>query len=263
MDALWEVVPLGLAIGLVMGTLGGGGSILTVPALVYLLGEDPTTATTASLAIVGTASVIGVLAHARSHRVRWGAGAAMGLLGIGGSWVGSHAAAGVHPQVLLLGFAVLMLVAAHGMLRRRSGPRPSPPGRLRSGGRAAAALRLVVAATLVGLITGFFGVGGGFVVVPALVLLLGLPMPTAVGTSLLVIAVNAATALASRAGVAQDLDWSVVVPFTLAAVAGVLVGTVVAGRLPERALSRAFGVLLVVLAVAIGAAATVALVGGA
>lgn len=266
---IWVVLPLGAAIGLVMGLLGGGGSILTVPALVYLLGQDPTTATTASLAIVAMTSAFGVLAHARSRRVRWGVGASVGALGIGGSWAGSQAATGVDPQVLLLGFAVLMLVAAQGMLRGRYGGRapsssllPAPtttaPPAARTP-RAAGVARLVLAATGVGLVTGFFGVGGGFVVVPTLVLVLGLSMPVAVGTSLLVIAINSATALVSRAGAAPDLDWALVLPFAGAAVVGVLVGSRLAGRLPERHLRRSFGVLLVALALAIGTSAVLAL----
>lgn len=270
MDEIWVVLPLGAAIGLVMGLLGGGGSILTVPALVYLLGQDPTTATTASLAIVGMTSAFGVLAHARSRRVRWGVGASVGALGIGGAWVGSRAATGVDPQLLLLGFAVLMLVAARGMLRRGSGgrapsssvltvstPTTAPPAARTP--RAAGVARLVLAATGVGLVTGFFGVGGGFVVVPTLVLVLGLSMPVAVGTSLLVIAINSATALVSRAGAAPDLDWALVLPFAGAAVVGVLVGSRLAGRLPERHLRRSFGVLLVALALAIGTSAVLAL----
>ena len=321
MSALAAILPLGLAIGLVMGMLGAGGSILSVPALVYLLGEDPTTATTTSLVIVAVASLAGMVAHARAGRVRWKDGLIVGLLGIVGSWLGSHVAVGLDPQVLLLGFAVLLLGAAWAMLARRPGaeeplrvgpdPRTDPPppalpatpgehvvsrsirpngttnhvvgegkedpaaadlaeaDQHESEARVAAAavgfgaIRLVVAslarlavgASGVGLLTGLFGVGGGFVVVPMLVLLLDFPMTAAVGTSLLVIAINATTALLGRLSVAPDLDWGVIVPFAASAVVGVLLGARLAGRLPALLLTRVFAGILVVLGVFVGASA--------
>ncbi|HET7326853.1 MAG TPA: sulfite exporter TauE/SafE family protein, partial [Nocardioidaceae bacterium] len=203
-------LPLGQLIGLSLGALGGGGSILTVPALVYGLDQDPHTATTSSLLIVGATSLIALVPHARGGRVRTGQGIAFGVLGVGGSLVGSRLSAAVPTRVLLLAFAVLILLVAALMLRRArqhtpAGP-PAPDRRqpiltvrpLRCHRHRIA--QVLVAATVVGLLTGFFGVGGGFVLVPALVLALGFSMPTAVGTSLLVIAINSATALAFRAG---------------------------------------------------------------
>ena len=241
-------VAAGLLIGLSLGALGGGGSILTVPVLVYLLGQSPHQATTASLLVVGLAAVIGAITHARAGRARVRTGIVFGLLGVVGSYGGSLASAAVPASVLLAGFGVLMLVVAATMiLRRRMTSLSRPPGHPRAGARRAA----VVAATAtgVGLVTGFFGVGGGFVVVPALVLALGFDMPAAAGTSLIVVAVDSAAALAARAGQAMfALDWRLVIPFAAAAVLGTLAGTRVAGRVSPQRLSAAFTVLIILVA---------------
>ena len=250
------VIPLGLVIGLALGALGGGGSILTVPALVYVLGQEPRTATTSSLLIVGVTSLIALLPHARAHRVRVGQGLMFGALGTGGSLVGSLLASRVAPQVLLSAFAGLMLVVATLMLRRSfrrsAGSEAADPTSepiLTFHPLTCACPRLakvVVTATAVGLLTGFFGVGGGFVLVPALVLALSFPMPVAVGTSLLVISVNSATALTARiTTVGTDLDWPLIAAFTAAAVVGSLVGGRFTSRLHPTILTRAFAVLLV------------------
>lgn len=256
-------VPLGLAIGLSLGALGGGGSILTVPALVYVLGQDPRTATTSSLVIVGLTSLIALGPHARAGRVRFGQGLLFGALGTAGSLAGSALSTSVDPDVLLSAFAVLMLVVAVLMLRRA---RQAPPaaGRTEPGSEPMLSLRpfscacprvlkVVVTATGVGLLTGFFGVGGGFALVPALVLALGFPMRVAVGTSLLVIAVNSATALTARVTTSGgELDWTLIGTFTAAAVVGSLVGGRVASRAQPRTLTIAFAVLLLAVAVYTG-----------
>lgn len=248
------VIPLGLLIGIALGALGGGGSILAVPALVHVLGQDPVTATTSSLIIVGITSLLSLPAHHRAQRVRFGKGTTFGLLGTAGSFAGSAASRAVPGEVLMTVFAVLMLVVAVLMLRRsRDG---SPEGGDAGPSEPVLTLRpltcacprllkLVVAATLVGLLTGFLGVGGGFVLVPALVLVLGFTMPVAVGTSLLVIAINSATALAARTqqGVG-DLDWPLILGFAAVAVLGSLIGSRIADRLPAGRLSQAFAVLV-------------------
>ena len=238
----------GLLIGASLGALGGGGSILTVPALVYLLGQSPHQATTASLMVVGTAAIVGAVAHARGGRVRLRTGAAFGVLGIAGSYAGSLASAAVPANVLLAGFGLLMLVVAVVMvLRRRGAARPGRGAAVSAGTRHV--LLVAAAATGVGLITGFFGVGGGFVVVPALVLVLGFDMPTAAGTSLVVIAVNSAAALAARAGHGSlTLDWTLIGTFAAAAVTGVLAGGSLAGRASPQRLSAAFTVLVILVA---------------
>ena len=254
------VVPVGLLIGLSLGALGGGGSILTVPALVYLVGEGPAQATTSSLLIVGATSLIALVPHARRGNVRFGQGIAFGLLGIAGSFAGSLASARVAPHVLLTAFAALMLVVAVVMLRRSS--RPSPADTQHAASSSLVQLRpfhidvgrstqVVLAATVVGLLTGFFGVGGGFALVPALVLALSYPMRVAVGTSLLVIAINSATAVATRIADA-DVDWATVGAFTAAAVVGSLAGGRIASRARPAVLARAFAILLFALAVYMG-----------
>ncbi|WP_299960168.1 sulfite exporter TauE/SafE family protein [uncultured Modestobacter sp.] len=271
---------LGLLIGLSLGALGGGGSVLTVPALVYVIGQDAQAATASSLFIVGIAAAAGALGHPRSGHVRWGIGLAFGVVGIAASLAGTAGNRLVDPNVLLLSFAVVVLIAAAGMLAqiRRStddsaaerrlvhsggtaagtspAPRREPPRATSDSGvggtdrrlTAARAGKVVAAGLLVGFMTGFFGVGGGFVVVPALVLALRMPMQQAVATSLLVIALNSTSSLLARAGSAH-FDWSVIVPFTLAAVAGSLAGKKVADRFSGMALTRAFAVLLIAVAV--------------
>jgi len=258
MSLVW-VIPLGLVVGLALGSLGGGGSIMTVPALVYLLGQTPAAATTGSLIIVGLTALIGAVPHYRRGRVHLLGGIAFGVVGIAGSFAGSRLAAGVPSAVLLTAFAALMLVVAVLMWRRL---RRTPTASVSSVARIRP-VPLVLAATGVGLLTGFFGVGGGFAVVPALVLALGLEMPTAVGTSLVVIALNSASALASRLGNGVSLDWAVVGGFALFAIAGSLLGARVTERVSARTLTRAFVVMLVAVAAYMAVANVPALVSGA
>lgn len=242
-------IPLGLAIGLSLGTLGGGGSILTVPALVYVLGESAGTATAGSLVIVGAASLAGAASHARAGHVRWRAGSAFGLSGIVAAYLGSRLSTAVNPDVLLLAFAGLMVVAAAAMLLRRTTNPDGTPSTVKAEprSRGGTALRVLGAGLVVGFLTGFFGVGGGFVIVPGLVFALGYEMPVAVATSLLVIAVNTAVALVARIG-HTSFDVVVLVPFIVAAAAGALAGRRVADRVSARALTRSFALLLLVIA---------------
>jgi uncharacterized membrane protein YfcA len=269
-------VAAGLFIGLSLGALGGGGSILAVPVLVYLLGQSAHQATTASLLVVGIAAVAGAITHARAGRVRLREGMTFGVLGVAGAYLGSKASAAVPSNVLLAGFGVLMLAVAGAMLIRRARARTGRPAAATAAGAVTAIgqpaagqpataprgasstdppdrhrhpMPVVAAATAVGLITGFFGVGGGFVVVPALVLILGFDMPAAAGTSLVVIAINSAVALASRAGHGGlTLNWAVTGTFAAAAVAGVLAGGRITGRVSPQRLAAAFTILIIVVA---------------
>ena len=265
--------PFGFLIGLSLGALGGGGSILAVPALVYAAGQTPRHATTTSLILVALTAMIGMVPHWRAGRVRFGAGSVFGLAGIGGSLLGSHLNSSVDPNVLLLAFSGVMLIAARGMWRRTT-RLPAPPALVvaRSLSAAAApavptpgpsmrgmggmggigvdrrtAVKVVLAGSLVGLLTGFFGVGGGFVIVPALVLALGFSMPEAIGTSLLVIAINSAVALTTRLH-GGAIEWGTVVPFTIASLLGVVAGSRLAGTRDSTSLQRWFVGLLVVVA---------------
>lgn len=261
--------PLGFLIGLSLGALGGGGSILAVPALVYGADQSPRDATTTSLLLVGIASLVGMASHWRAGRVQVRTGFTFGLVGVGGSLAGSALNREIDPNVLLLMFSGLVCVAAWRMItgcptctpvgeqaaldQTGSPVRPSLDWRL--------AVTVLAAGTAVGFLTGLFGVGGGFVIVPALALVLKLPMPQAIGTSLLVIAVNSAVALTSRVATAS-IDWGVTLPFVIAAIAGVLTGGRVADRLdPQRSL-RWFAALLVAVAIYTATRATIDLLSG-
>lgn len=248
--------PLGFLIGLSLGAVGGGGSILAVPVLVYVAGEHPRAATTTSLVVVGAASLVGLTGHWRAGRVRVGVGVAFGLAGIGGSILGAAVNRRLDPDVLLLAFAALTVFAAHRMLTACPTCTSVGEQRVLDGPVAtttsvrpdtAVAVKVVAAGTVVGFFTGLFGVGGGFIIIPALTLLLGFAMPEAIGTSLLIIAVNCAVALAARVG-SSGIDWAVTVPFAVAAVAGVLAGGSFAGRVRPATLLRWFAALLVVVA---------------
>jgi uncharacterized protein len=265
---LATVLALGALMGLLLGALGGGGSILTVPALVLVLREPVHAATTASLVIVGVTALVAAVTHARAGRVRWAGGLVFGAIGVTASYAGSAANRAVDPGVLMLAFAGLMVVAALAMLLRQPRPAPALPAPQQGptapafAGNGSAVLtappltrvasrtgvlRLVAAGLAVGFLTGFLGVGGGFLIVPVLVLVLRYDMPVAVGTSLLVIALNSAAALAARAGDAT-FHWATIVPFTLAAVASSMAGKRCADLLPPSRLTRAFAALLFVVA---------------
>jgi uncharacterized membrane protein YfcA len=264
--------PLGFAIGFALGALGGGGSILAVPALVYAAGQGARGATTTSLLVVAGAAAFGLVGHWRAGRVRWASGLVFGLVGIGGSLLGTELNRRLDERALLAAFSLLILVAAWRMLTgcpgcteagdRESGfAQPGHDGADRTivltrtaplTGRRLIAV--AAAGTAVGFLTGLFGVGGGFVIVPALTLTLGFTMPEAIGTSLLVITINALVALAARGGPGA-VDWPVALPFSIAALAGVATGVRAADRLPARTLLRWFTALLVAVALFTGAQA--------
>jgi uncharacterized membrane protein YfcA len=270
--------PLGFLIGVSLGALGGGGSILAVPVLVYAAGQPARSATTTSLILVGIASLVGMASHWRAGRVRVGTGVVFGLTGIGGSLAGSALNQRIDPDVLLLSFAGLVCVAAWRMLtgcptctkvgeatalRQGSAEAPSTLSAAAMSVRRRVDVRSVLtvlaAGTAVGFLTGLFGVGGGFVIVPALTLVLKLPMPEAIGTSLLVIAINAAVALSTRLAT-TSIDWGITLPFVISAIAGVLAGGRVADRLDPRRSLRWFAALLVAVAVYTAVRATASLV---
>lgn len=240
--------PLGLLIGLSLGALGGGGSILAVPALVYGAGQPAKAATTTSLILVAATSLIGLVPHWRSQRVRWLPGLLFGVSGVGGSLLGSHWNEAVNPDALLLAFSGVMVIAGWAMLRRARAVAAggtvvsvAAPTAVSADPRTVA--KVLVAGSYVGLLTGFFGVGGGFVIVPALVLALGFRMPEAVGTSLLVITVNSVVALTTRLQ-AGNVKWGTVVPFTVASLVGVVLGGRLAGSRDSSSLQRWFVGLL-------------------
>jgi hypothetical protein len=223
-------------IGLSLGLLGGGGSILAVPVLVYVARVDVHAAIGMSLAVVGATALVGGLAHTRAGRADLRAGAIFGGAGMVGAPLGAQATHAVAPRVLMLLFAALMLVVAALMLRHRGA---APPGTPRP--RPAA---VPAAGFGVGLLTGFLGVGGGFLIVPALTLLAGLPIHRAVGTSLLVIAANAAAGLLGHLG-RGDVPLGLTVAFTAVAAFGALAGVRVASSLDPLRLRRGFALFVI------------------
>jgi uncharacterized membrane protein YfcA len=236
-------VPFGIAIGLSLGLVGGGGSILAVPVLVYVLGEPVREATTASLAIVGITAVVGAADYARRGTVRVRVGVLFAAGGAVGAIAGTFVNRRLDERLLLLAFAVVMLVSAYAMLRGARGRR-SAAAEIAPSDRTAA---IIATGVGIGVLTGLFGVGGGFVILPALVLLLGLPMPVAVGTSLLVVALTSASALAAHLATG-GIDWAVAGSFAAAAIVGALAGSRLGRRLSSERLTHIFAVLVIVVA---------------
>lgn len=257
-------VAAGALIGLSLGALGGGGSILAVPILVYLLGQSATQATTGSLVVVGITSILGAITARRAGHVLLGRGIAFGLVALGGATLGAKASALVPPNILMAAFAVLLLVVG-GLMGRRQlqrsrtagrsvalGPRLDDPIITFTPAFACAcprALKVLATATVVGLLTGFLGVGGGFLVVPALTLALGLPIRYAAGTSLVVITITSTAALAVRAGAGFSPDWVPVLLLTAVAAVGAVVGARIAGKVDSARLSAGFTVLVLGVAI--------------
>ncbi|TXI57968.1 sulfite exporter TauE/SafE family protein [Mycolicibacter arupensis] len=244
MGGLVASVALGFVIGLVLGSLGGGGSVLAVPALVYGVGQTAHAATATSLVVVGVTAFVGMVGHLRAGSVRLGDGLTFGLVGVGGALCGSLLSGVVSNSVLLLTFSTVILVAAWRM--HEQGTEASEAG-WQQQGHVGRGWRVAIIGSVVGFLTGFFGVGGGFVIVPALVLTLGYEMPVAVGTSLLVITINSVEALMFRLP-AGGVDWRVAIPFATAGVLGVLLGDNLARRVPAAVLTRWFVWLLVIVA---------------
>lgn len=247
----------GLLIGLALGLLGAGGSILAVPALVYAAGQPLASAIPASLLIVGVSSAAAVIPRLRAGTVRWPVALVFGAAGVPAAFAGTALGRLVPPRFLLLGFAVLMAVVAVRMLREPTGT--GAAACRTSGGRVnwrACLPKALAAGLVVGLLTGLFGVGGGFLIVPALTLLLGLDAGEAVATSLVIIVLNSAAGLAAHAD--APLDWTTTGVFGAAAVLTALAGGRLARRLPARTVRRGFAYLVLVIAAAIAVTAIVA-----
>lgn len=230
-----------LVVGLSLGLLGSGGSILTVPILVYVAGETPKLAIAASLAIVGAIALAGAANYARQGLVEWRYVLYFGLPGIVATYAGAWASHFVSGAVQLVVFAVIMGLASYTMLR---------PARTASDARPARHFAWLLAAGVgIGLITGFVGVGGGFLFVPALAIFGGLSMHRVVGTSLAIILLNAASGFYKHfqllAASSVQIPWTVIAVFAGIGIVGSVVGNVVARRLANAQLRRVFGVFLV------------------
>lgn len=235
---------LSVVIGLSLGLLGGGGSILTVPILTYVAGLDPKEAIAASLFVVGATSAVSAVNHARNGRVKWRTGLVFGAAGMAGAFLGGLAGGHIPGAALMIAFALMMVATSLAMIRgRKNSPATAQDRELPVG-------KVVVEGLTVGLVTGLVGAGGGFLVVPALALLGGLAMPVAVGTSLVVIAMKSFAGLAGYL-TTVSLDWVLVAAVTAAAITGSVLGARLAGRIPEAALRKGFGIFVLSMGVVV------------
>ncbi len=234
---------LSAVIGLSLGLIGGGGSIITVPVLVYVLGVEAHEAVGMSLAVVGATSLVGAVLHYRRGTVQLKTGLMFGAAGIVGALVGSPLTRLLSPSALMMTFATLMLVVAVLMLRRNSND-----FKVESDEQILSVWKALLAGFGVGVLTGFLGVGGGFLIVPALVMFGGLGMKEAIGTSLFVIFLNCIAGLIGHAS-QNNFDWNLTALVTILAVAGTIFGTLLSHRVAANKLQKGFAVF--VLAVAI------------
>ncbi|MFT4515261.1 MAG: putative membrane protein YfcA [Planctomycetota bacterium] len=245
------VVPLlaiagAVVVGLSLGLLGSGGSILTVPALVYLVGQDEKVAIASSLGIVGLVAFAGSLPSALRGQVAWRSVLWFGLPSMLGAWLGATASVLVSGTTQLLVFSIVMLLASVFMLRSPVPVRDTEQRRRASG-------LVAIDGLLVGCLAGLVGVGGGFLIVPALVLLGGMRMRLAVGSSLMIIALQSASGFAKYLAVLEQqqlaIDWRVFATFSGIGVTGAFVGLYLGDKLPQSNLRRAFGLMLVGMAI--------------
>lgn len=234
---------LALLIGLCLGLLGGGGSILTVPVLHYVLGYPVKEAIPMSLVVVGLTSGFGAIGHWRAGTVRWRTALGFGPPAIVGAILGAELGLHVEATTQLTVFAVVMLAAALSMLRGRAGIATAASGP-REESRPLGFVTLIGA--LVGLLTGFVGVGGGFLYVPALAVLAGLAMKEAIGTSLVLILLSCSAGLVRYSG-NLDLDWRAIALFTGIAFLGVAAGSRLVPYVSQQTLKRGFAVFLLIM----------------
>ncbi|MDV6298885.1 sulfite exporter TauE/SafE family protein [Dietzia maris] len=234
------VVALAVLVGLSLGLLGGGGSILVVPLLTYIGGLDPKEAIATSLFVVGATSLVSLVGHARKGNVQWRTGLIFGAAGMLGAFLGGLAGGYIPGTVLMVAFAIMMIATAGAMIKGRK----DHDGQ--SNDHHHPLWRILLDGLVVGAATGLVGAGGGFLVVPALVLLAGLPMTAAVGTSLLVIAMKSFAGLGGYL-TSVSLDWPLVAAVTAAAIAGSFVGIRLTSVVPEKALRKGFGFFVLIM----------------
>ncbi len=241
-----------LVIGITLGLMGSGGSILTLPLLVYLLGREGDIAFAESLAIVGGIAAFGVIPHARKGLVEWRTALLFGIPSMAGAFGGAYIGGWMNDTLQLILFAGIMLAASIFMFRKSKAKaeetsetpatRPIP-------------VLVVLQGAAVGVITGIVGVGGGFLIVPALVLLARIPIHRAVATSLLVIAANSAVAFTRYSiGLSDEglhVDWGIIATFIAVGAMGTFVGKALGGRISQAGLRRVFAVFLVVMGIVI------------
>lgn len=254
---MYLAVVFGAVIGLSLGLLGAGGSILAVPALVYGVGQPLQTAIPTSLAVVALSSLGGLVPRGRRTAVQWPIALVFGAAGTPAAFAGAALGKLFPQRWLLLAFAVLMVVVAVRMLR--GGESRSGACRTRDGGVhwRSCLPKSLAAGAAVGLLTGLFGVGGGFVIVPALTLLLGLEAQQAVATSLLVVLINSIAGLVAHAGATGGLDYTVLLLFAGASMIVSMAAARMATKLPTATVRRWFAYVVLAVAVFVAAAAVV------
>lgn len=238
---------LGLLVGLSLGLLGGGGSVLTVPIFVYVIGIPTKSAIAMSLAVVAVSSMFGAAGHWRAGNVHLRMALAFATFTTLASLAGAAVADRISGDVQLTIFAVVMLTAAIFMFRGRGN---ADPANVETTFRRSA-VRIGLPALGVGFLTGLIGVGGGFLIVPVLVLLGCVPMKQAVGTSLVVIALTSIVAFTAQLAHGVDVNWGFMAAFTAVATVGILVGAALVPRIPQHQLRRGFALFLVVMAMLI------------
>lgn len=234
-----------LMVGISLGLLGSGGSILTVPVLVYLVKEPEKLAIAESLGIVGLISFVGFLPYAVKKRVHWESVLLFGIPGMAGTYGGAWLARYVSGSLQLIIFAGVMIIAALMIYRD---PVRTGSAKIRSHAK----IKMMVEGTVVGILTGFVGVGGGFLIVPALVLLAGLPISLAIGTSLAIISMKSFSGFYKYIDVLQSFDmtinWSLILIFSLIGAVGSYVGKMVGDRISQKGLKKGFAFFLLVMA---------------
>ena len=238
---------LAVVVGISLGLLGAGGSVLTVPIFVYVLGVGPKPAIAMSLGVVGGTALIAALSHLRGRNVSFRVAAIFGPAAMVGAYFGAALASYFSGRAQLIGFAVVVLTSATLMIRnaRSTPPEGENAGMPHIDPRAAALL--VLQGLAVGVLTAIIGVGGGFVIVPALVLIAGLPMRVAVGTSLVIISLNALSGFAGYLG-RTEIDWRLVGSFTALAALGTVAGSFWSRRVPQARLKQMFAYVLIAVA---------------
>ncbi|MBZ0234819.1 MAG: sulfite exporter TauE/SafE family protein [Deltaproteobacteria bacterium] len=241
---MFAALALALLVGIALGLLGGGGSILTLPILTYVAGMETKAAIAASLFVVAVTSATGVITHARAGRVRWRTGLLFGAAGMVGAYGGGRVAAYIPGQALMVAFALMMLATAFAMLRGRRVPALAPA----TARRELPIGKILAEGIVVGVVTGIVGAGGGFLVVPALALLGGLSMEVAVGTSLVVISMKSFAGFYGHLQHVDGLDWPLTLGVTAIAVVGSFAGAALAGRVPPQMLRKGFGAFVLLMA---------------
>jgi len=230
------------AVGVSLGLLGAGGTAIALPILVYLLGMEAHLAITVSILLVGAVSALGAVMHHAHGHVRWWTAAAFAPFGIAGAALGTRWCYLLSPRVLMLTFSGLLIVMAARILSERGAAEP----------RRRPILLVALAGFGIGVLTGVLGVGGGFLIVPAMVWIAGLDMKQAIGTSLVVIAINSAAAFYGHWRHTRDIDWTLAAALLVSALLGMTAGSLLAHRTHPARLRRWFAWLLLAMAVYTG-----------